>query len=362
MQLKKAVCFFSMLLLLSTLMFSVDAAADTNVSFRGSGVTIAVTYPEEARPNSTITHNIRITADTIVTLKNFTVVIKAPLVNSSWQVIVNGTNGYEIPPELPQNYNLTLPLSQDANGMLQCFIFVNTSSIEDLSATFYTTLVSDPIFSDMRVLYDEMLANYTGLREDYDTLFSDYNELYVNYTSLMDNYTTLLADHNQLVADHGALQEAYENISSSYESLNTTYMALLSEHNQLTINYNNKVSDYDTLDDDLRASTTELGNLQTVYSALNGTYYSLQTEFNKLQIDSSTLNQTYNNLQTAFTDLQGQLTDSQSAVNAGNIVMFIFVVAVAALIAFIVYIKRKQEDPYLVIRKETVSVKSDEET
>jgi hypothetical protein len=32
------------------------------------------------------------------------------------------------------------------------------------------------------------------------------------------------------------------------------------------------------------------------------------------------------------------------------------------LIAFIVYLKRKKEEPYVVIRKETVSMKPDEET
>jgi predicted nuclease with TOPRIM domain len=354
MQAKKTVCFFSVLLLFSMLMCSVNAASDTTVSFRGGGVTVELTYPEEAHSNTTITHKITITSGTIVTLRNFTVVVKA-LVNSSWQVILNGMNVYGFPPELPQSYNLNLSLPQDANGMLQCFIFVNTSSIDDLSATVYTTLVSDPTFSEMRVLYDEMLANYTGLQERYETLFNDYNELYVNYTSLMDNYTTLLNDYNQLVTDHGTLQEDYDNLSANYKSLNTTYLALLSEHNQLT-------TDYDTLDDNFRVRTTELGNLQTIYNALNDTYYSLQTDFNKLQIDSSTLNQTYNNLQTAFADLQERLTDSESAVNVDNIVMFIFIVAVAVLIAFIVYIKRKQENPYLVIRKETVSMKSDEET
>jgi hypothetical protein len=40
--------------------------------------------------------------------------------------------------------------------------------------------------------------------------------------------------------------------------------------------------------------------------------------------------------------------------------MFIFTVAVAALVAFIVYIKRKKQEPYVVIRKETVSVNPDE--
>jgi cell division protein FtsL len=139
-------------------------------------------------------------------------------------------------------------------------------------------------------------------------------------------------------------------------------MALLSEHNQLTTFYNNKVSDYEILDDELKVKLTELGSLQEIYSALNDTYHSLQTDFNNLQIDSSTLNQAYTNLEIAVADLQESLTNSEETVNFDRIVMFIFIVAVAILVAFIIYIKRKQEDPYLVIRKETVSMKSDEET
>ena len=363
MQPKKTVCFFSALLLLSMLMCSVNAASDTTVSFQGGGVTIEVTYPEEAHPAENIWHNFTLTSTVDTTLRNFTVVIKAP-VNSIWVDVLNSQDTFskQFSQSSPLTYNLSLSLPQDVNGMLQCSIFVNTSSIDDLSATVYTTLVSEPTFSEMRVLYDEMLANYTSLQEKYETKLNDYNELYVNYTILMDNYTTLLDDYNQLVTDHGTLQEDYENISDDYRSLNTTYLALLSEHNQLTTNYNNEVSNYNTLYEDFRDRTTELGNLQTVYSALNDTYYSLQTEFNKLQIDSSTLNQKYNNLDTAFTELQKRFTDSESAVGMGNIVMFIFIVVVAALIAFIVYIKKKQENPYLVIRKETVSMKSDEET
>ena len=363
MQAKKMVYFFSALLLFSMLMCSVNAASDTTVSFQGGGVTIEVTYPEEAHPAENIWHNFTLTSTVDTTLRNFTVVIKAP-VNSIWVDVLNSQDTFskQFSQSSPLTYNLSLSLPQDVNGMLQCSIFVNTSSIDDLSATVYTTLVSEPTFSEMRVLYDEMLANYTSLQEKYETKLNDYNELYVNYTILMDNYTTLLDDYNQLVTDHGTLQEDYENISDDYRSLNTTYLALLSEHNQLTTNYNNEVSNYNTLYEDFRDRTTELGNLQTVYSALNDTYYSLQTEFNKLQIDSSTLNQKYNNLDTAFTELQKRFTDSESAVGMGNIVMFIFIVVVAALIAFIVYIKKKQENPYLVIRKETVSMKSDEET
>jgi predicted nuclease with TOPRIM domain len=362
MQAKKSVCFFSVLLLLSMLLCSVDASSGTAVLFRGGGVTVELTYPEEAHQNTTITHNVTITAHTDLSLQSFTLFIYAP-VNATWQEVKNRTISWDFLENETLTSRIEFQLPQDANGTLYCEMTVKTDRTADtLFYKFYTTRVSELTFSEMQTLYYEMLANYTGLREDYDTLFSDYNELYVNYTSLFVNYTTLLDDYDQLVVDHGALQEDYDKVSASYESLNTTYMSLLSEHNQLTTDYNSKVSDYDTLYDDFRVRTTELGNLQTVYNTLNGTYYSLQTDFNKLQIDSSTLNQTYHNLLTDLADLQNQLTDSQSAVNVGNIVMFIFVVAVAALIAFIVYIKRKQEDPYLVIRKETVSMKSDEET
>jgi predicted nuclease with TOPRIM domain len=348
MRAKRSVCFFSVLLLLSMLMGSVDASSSTAISFRGGGVTVEVTYPEEAHQNTTITHNVTITAHTDLSLQSFTLFIYAP-VNATWQEIKNRTISWDFFENETLTSRIEFQLPQDANGTLYCEMTVKTDQTTDTSFyKFYTTRVSELTFSEMQTLYYEMLANYTGLREDYDTLFNDYNELYVNYTSLFSNYTTLLGDHNQLVADHGALQEDYGNLSASYESLNTTYIALLSEYDQLNIDYNNKVSDYDTLDDNFRVRTTELSNLQTRYNTLNETYYNLQTEFNKLQIDARAL--------------QSQLTDSQNAVNVGNIVMFIFVVAVAALIGFIVYIKRKQRDPYLVIRKETVSMKSDEET
>ena len=355
MRAKKPVCFFSALLLLSMLTCSVDASSDATMSFSGGGVTVYLTYPEEARPNATIT----ITAIATTTLQNFTTVIKAS-VNSSWVEIFSAQDTFS--KLFPYSYNLTVPLPQEANGTLQCFIFVDTSTIDDLSITLYTTLVSDPTFSEMRVLYDEMLANYTSLREDYEILFNDYNGLLADYTILFDDYTTLLNDYNQLVADHGALLDDYDDLSANYSSLSANYTALLSQHNQLTSNYNSKVSEYDTLDDNYRVKINELGNLNDIYSDLNDTYYMLQTDYSNLQIARSTLNQTLNTLQAAFDELQGRFTDSENAVNSDRVVMFIFVVTVAALIAFIVYLKRKKEEPYVVIRKETVSMNQDEDT
>ncbi|MBN1245708.1 hypothetical protein JXA31_08970 [Candidatus Bathyarchaeota archaeon] len=333
MRAKKIVCFFSVLLLFSVLMCSVDALSDTTVSFRGGGVTIYLTYPDEAYPNTNITHYVTINSSTTVTLKNFTVVIKA-LVNSSWQEILNGMNVYGIPPQLPQYYNLTLPLPQDANGMLQCFIFVNTSIIDDLATTVYTTLVSEPTFS-------EMLANYNSLQADYQSLLNDYDGLLANYSSLFANYTALLSEHNQLITD--------------YNSKVAAYTSLLAQYNKLS-------DDNNALYDNYMAKLSELGALQTDYEDLNSTRYSIQASYNTLQAVYDGLNQTYIDLQKELTTLQQRINDSVGELNIDRVIMFIFTVAVAALIAFIIYLKRKKEEPYVVIRKETVSMKSDEES
>jgi CHASE3 domain sensor protein len=327
------VFFFSIILLFAGLTCRAKALPDTTVSFRGGGVTIDLTYPEEAHPNTTITHYVTITSSSTVTLKNFTVVIKA-LVNSSWQEILNGMNVYGIPQQLPQSYNLTLPLPQDANGMLQCFIFVNTSSIDDLSTTVYTTLVSEPTFS-------EMLANYTSLRVDYETLLNDYDALLVNYSSLLANYTALLSQYNQLTADYNSKVSAYTSLSAQYNKLSDDYNALNAAY---------------------RSKIAEFGDLQTDYSDLNTTRYSLQASYDTLQTIYAALNQTYTDLQAELATLQEKINVSEGALNSDRIVMFIFIVAVAGLVAFIIYLKRKKEEPYVVIRKETVSMKSDETT
>jgi predicted nuclease with TOPRIM domain len=346
-------------------MFSVKASAPPTMKFDSNGVTIILTYPEEAHTNSSIVHNVTITANTDLDSVRVSLYIYAP-VNSTLQHMKNQTLSWSSLLE-----NQSLPTSeikftpQQANGTLYCNMTVQTeiaSTMYYAFYSFYTTHISELTFSEMQALYYEMLANYTSLQENYETLFTDYNVLLANYSSLFVDYTTLLDEYGQIVADHEALQDDYDELSANYSSLNATYLALLSEHNQLTTDYNDKVSAYDDLDDDLMVKINQLSNLQDDHSALNETYYSLQTEYNKLQVDGNTLNQSYINLRTAFDELQERVTDSEGTVNVDRVVMFIFIVAVAVLIAFIVYIKRKQEDPYLVIRKETVSMKSDEET
>jgi hypothetical protein len=324
-------------LLIALLFFSgilrIVSAPSTSFSLVGGGVTVNLAFPEEAHPNITITHNITITSSTIVTLRNFTVVIKA-LVNSNWQEIFSGTNEYGIPPQLPQNYTLTLALPQDANDRLQCFIFVNTSSIDDLSATVYTTLVSKPTFS-------EMLADYTALQANYTSLMNEYNGLLANYSTLLANYTALLSEHNELLAEYSAQV-------ASYQSLDSKYRALQSEVSSLSSSLNTKSSDYNSL--------------QTSFGSLNSTFSSLEGNYTELQGNYTVLEGFYNSLNDVRTQLEDDYSDLQSSSDVNRVVMFILVMIVAGLIALIIYIRRRESEPYVIIRKETVALKPDKKS
>src|SRR3989304_3890617 len=89
MRVKKIVYFLSFLLISSALTFCAGAAQTNSVSFHGVGVTVDLAYPEEAHPNDSIWHNMTITANTALFLRNLTVVIKAS-VDSSWQEVFAG--------------------------------------------------------------------------------------------------------------------------------------------------------------------------------------------------------------------------------------------------------------------------------
>jgi FtsZ-binding cell division protein ZapB len=335
---KKIVYFFSALLLFSGLLCSVDALSDTTVSFRGGGVTIDLTYPEEAHPNTTITHNVTITAHTDLSLQSFTLFIYAP-VSATWQEVKNRTISWDFLENETLTSRIEFQLPQDTNGTLYCEMTVQTDQIVDnLSYKFYTTRVSELTFSEMQILYYEMLANYTSLQVDYETLLNEYDGLLANYSSLFANYTALLSEHNELIAD--------------YNSQVVTYESLLAQYNKLS-------DDYDDLNSNYRSKISDLGDLQAEYDELNSTSYSLQANYTSLQSEYDALNQTYTDLQTELTNLQERITRSENALNSDRIVMFIFIITVAALIAFIVYMKRKKEEPYVVIRKETVSMKKE---
>jgi len=338
MQAKRLVCLLNLVLLLSILTFSVEAFSETAVSFHGGGVTVDLTYPEEARPNSTIEHKIEITAMSTTELQNFTVVVRAS-VNSSWVEIFSARDTF--PQTLPKSYNLTISIPQEANGMLQCFIFVDSNSIDDLSTTLYTTLVSEPPFSELRILYYEMLTNYTNLKEDYEELLGKHNELLFNYSNILAEYSTLLSDYNQLETDYANRVSAYLTLDADYKNLS---------------------EDYETVDTDRDFKINQLNDLQTTYENLTATNTALETDYAKLDDEYSMLKQNYTDLQTVIIELQRDITNAENTVNSNNIVILICIISLVALIVLIVYTKRKKEEPYIVIRKETVNMKSDKGT
>jgi predicted nuclease with TOPRIM domain len=343
---KKKVCFFIVLLLLSGLMCTVGASSDPTVTFHGAGVTIDLTYPEEAHPADSITHNVTITTSTALTM-NFTIVIYAP-VNSSWQEVRSQTiTDFEMTGSNTFTSRLGFVLPQHANGTLNCFLNVSTDVNNDnLSATFYTTRVGELTFSKMQSLYDEMLANYTALQANYTPLLNEYDSLLANYSSLFDNYTSLLTEYNTL--------------SNQYDAQVASYQKLLGDYNNKLEEYSALDNRYKILDGDYKSKSSEYIDLQKSYSELNTTRYSLQGNITDLQGNYTSLQADYDTLNQAYADLQARITRSESALDSDRIVMLIFIVAVAALVALIVYLKWKKQEPYVVIRKETVSVNQDE--
>ena len=340
MQTKKVACFLSLLLLFSGSLFTADALPTQNVSFHGVGITINLTFPDEAHPLDNISHNITITANTALTIQNFTIFIYAP-VNLTWQEVKNQTiTSFD----LLQNQNFTsragFTLPQETNGTIWCFIYVLTDqSVDYFSATFTTTHVSVLTFSEMQSTYNELLSNYTILQSNYDSLLQEYDTLLANYSGLLTDYETLLNEYNSLSTD-------YNNRLGIFESLQNTYNSLSTEHNTLNSNY--------------AALLNKYNSLQSDYDSLNSTRYSVQANYDSLNSTYGSLNQTYFDLKTQIGELNQRINLSDNALSSDKIIMFVFIMTLVILILIIAYIKRKKTEPYMVIRKETITMKPDE--
>ncbi len=341
MQNKKAVLFLSILLFFSGFLCNVNAlSTNQSISFHSVGITINLTFPEEAHPLDNISHNITITANTALTIQNFTIFIYAP-VNSTWQETKNQTiTSFD----LVQNQNFTSRISfnlpQETNGTLYCFIYVLTDqSADNFSTTFYTTHVSELTFTEMQSKFNELLSNYTILQTDYNALLQDYNILLANYSSLLTNYEIIQNKYNSLSID-------YNNSIATYQILLNTYNSLSTEHSTIISNYGTLQNKYNIL--------------QTNYESLNSTRYNVQASYDSLNATYRSLNQTYVNLETQIIELNQKINQSENQLSNDRILMLIFIVTLACLIVFIAYIKRKKTEPYLVIRKETVTMKPEE--
>ena len=298
MRIKSSACVFVTLFFLFGQICGLGASSTNDFLFHGAGVIIDLTFPEEAHPTESITHNFTITAKTSLTLENFTIIIEV-LVNSSWQQVYKEQ---VLSRDMLQNEKITsqprFTLPQNAHGKLHCFMYVLTDKISDpLSYTFYTTHVRTLTYSELLIEYNELLTNYSDLLTEYETLLESYNELTV-----------------------------------MYGTLNSTYNSLLNEYNTLQSNYN---------------------SLNSTYTSLQATYESLQSSYDSLEADYNSLNQTYTTLENEINDLHAQLNNTRT-------LTYLFIGTTIALIALIIYIKKKKPEPYIVIRKETVAVKPTE--
>ena len=418
MRARNVVPLLSILFLSYGLIHNVHALPAVNsVSFHGVGVTIDLAYPEEAHPAESITHNVSITANSDLTLQNFTLFVYAP-VNSTLQQIKNQTI---ISWDLLRNENLTsslrFTLPQNANGTLYCFLYVQTDQSADYSSfTFYTTQVRTLTYSELLSAHNELIANYTALSGAYDqlnasysTLLLSHNELTANYNTLLADYGTLLGTYNTLLTEYNTLNSAYSTLTSDHETLNSTYNSLLTNYNNLNAsftsllaqntalqsnysslnstylslqanysslqtNYNSLNTQNNALQSDYSSLDSTHNNLQTLYNSLfstkntlqsdytslNSTRYSIQASYDSLNLVYAALNQTVTALDTEINDLTEKINISESAASNSRTFVFIALMAVVGLIALVIYLKKKEPEPYVVIRKETVAVNPEE--
>lgn len=338
MQFKKFVFFFIVTLWLLATTCGAGVVFGTTMTFNGGGVTIDLTFPEYAHPNTNINHNVTIKALTNLTLQNFTLSIYAPENNSLLEV-KNRTISWDF----LENENLTsriqVLLPQNTSGRLYCVMIVQTDkTVDSMSYKFYTTRISELTFNEMQSLYDKMLANYTTLQADYEKLLTKYNESLVNYTSLLASYSAILKEHNELLSEHNSTISTYELLLNSYDGLS---------------------DDYSSLNDDYRSNINKYNDLQVDYEELNSTSHNLQTSYDILQTVYEGLNQTHTNLQTELENLQEKINVSESELNTNRNVIFICIITLVALIVLIVYIRRDKKEPYLVVRKELVTMKEE---
>ena len=327
----KKVYVLTALVLFSTLIVQVWASPNPTLTLQGGGITIDLTYPEEAHPEENIWHNATITANTAVTLNNLTMVIQAP-VNSTWQTVFTGKDERNIFMQENSSFQWSmgpLLLPPNVNGTVQCFIFLKTSSVDNISTTIYTTHVSELTFSEMQTLYNEILTNYTALLNEYNDLVGNYSSLLANYTNLFSNNTILQDNYNEQLAIYKSLQDSNNDLTNQFNTLNS--------------NYQSKTADYNSL--------------QTDYQTLNSTSNALQISYNDLQ-------DAYNNLDHAYDELQAQEAAQQSSENGVNnliTIIIILAIIIVALASLTIYIKRKSKEPYIVIHKESPIKSLDED-
>ena len=308
--LKNKISYFPLVVLLSSLLLSGTLAISTpSLTFHGVGITVNFDYPEEAHPTESIYHNITITSQTDLTIDNFTLTIYG-IVNQtqqeltnlallSWTLMENNT--------LTSQINFTIP--QETSEKLYCTLYAKTNQDTDyLLTSFYTTQVNIVTFSELIIKYNQLLIDY---------------------------------DHNLLL----------------YDSLNQTYYDLIKQKDNLNSNYNNLYSDYQDQIDINKLLESEYASLNSNTTKIQESYVSLDNNYTSLNQTNTELGQEITILNQEIALLDKEISDSKNSLDINRNLMIVFIIILVGLIGLIIYLRNKQKEPYVVIRKETVSVK-----
>jgi uncharacterized protein YdcH (DUF465 family) len=197
--------------------------------------------------------------------------------------------------DAPFTKRINVSLPKETLGRLYCTLYVKTDQDTDYYFTsFYTTQVNPITFSELLVSYDLKVI--------------EFNNKVAQFNSLLDDYTNLDKDHSILLNNYVLKNASYTMLLEEYDTLNSTSA-------------------------DLEGNYTELLNL---YNLLNEDSISLQIEIDDLIIQKEIY---------------------ENSLETDRNLMVIFIIILVSLIGLIIYLRNKQKEPYVVIRKETVSVK-----
>ena len=310
--LKNRIHYFLLVVLLNSLLLSGTLAISTSsLAFHGVGLTVNLDYPEEAHPTEEIYHNVTITSQADLTISNLTLTIYGTVNQTqqeitnlalfSWKLDLNNNN------TLTNQINFTIP--QDTFERLYCTLYAKTSQdIDYFFTSFYTTHVHTITFSE------------------------------------------LLIDYNLLLTEIG-------NNLILYESLNQTYYDLIKQKDNLNSNYNKLYSDYQDQIDINKLLESEYASLNLNTTKIQESYVSLNNNYTSLNQTNTELEQEITILNQEIDLLDQEISVSKNSLDIDRNLMIVFIIILVSLIGLIIYLRNKQKEPYVVIRKETVSVK-----
>ena len=192
-----------------------------------SGLTVNLTYPEEAHPFEEIYHNVTITSQTDLTISNLTLTIYGTVNQTqqeitnlaliSWTLLQNNT--------LTNRINFTLP--QKTFGRLYCTLYTKTNQDTDyLFTSFYTTHVHTITFSELLVDYTQLLSDYANNLVLYDSLNTRYESLDDQNANLESTYQSQIEKYNKLKLEFDSLNANYTDSQEDFNSLNNNYTTL----------------------------------------------------------------------------------------------------------------------------------------